>query len=93
MRYFWDSQRSLDFGPIAGWASPLQYNFAIEDRDQPERVNNGNVRHKAFGIVIIRCNPDLLGFPLSQFYISIDLCNFGNRNHLIFIISCDAESG
>ena len=35
MRYFRDSQRSLDFSPIAGCAHPLQYNFAIEDRDQP----------------------------------------------------------
>lgn len=35
MRYFWDGQFTQNFGTIAGCARPFQYNFAIEDRNQP----------------------------------------------------------
>ena len=37
VRYFWDSQRAIDFSAIAGCACPFQYDFAIEDRNQPEK--------------------------------------------------------
>lgn len=63
MRYFWDSQRALDFGAIAGRACPSQYNFAIEYRNQPEkeltikhRRGFGQFKgekHNALGIVIV----------------------------------------
>jgi hypothetical protein len=51
MRYFRDDQISLDLSPIAGRARPSQYNFAIEDRDQPEYM--GRLDYDAFGIVTI----------------------------------------
>ena len=44
MRYFRDCQRALDFGTIAGCACPSQYNFAIEDCNQPGKKRISKVQ-------------------------------------------------